>query len=65
MVMIHWIYYHDDVLRSYEQGENVYASMLSRGYSDESQIYTTKEKLGQKEYIFIIITFALILSVEI
>jgi len=52
-------------LRSYEKGEKVYASMLSRGYSDQSQMYITKEKLSSKEYIFISITIGLILSVEI
>ncbi len=52
-------------LRSYEQGEKVYASMLSRGYSDDSDMYTTKDKIGQKEYKFIIITLAVVITIEI
>ncbi|MBI5679985.1 MAG: cobalt ECF transporter T component CbiQ [Methanobacterium sp.] len=52
-------------LRSYEQGENVYFSMLSRGYSDNSRLYNDNKKLNVKDYTFIAITISLISLLEI
>jgi cobalt/nickel transport system permease protein len=52
-------------LRSYEQGEKVYFSMLSRGYSDGSNLYNDNKKLNVKDYTFITITLSLIVSLEI
>lgn len=52
-------------LRSYEQGEKVYFSMLSRGYSESSNLYKDNEKLNLKDYTFIAITISLIVSLEI
>jgi cobalt/nickel transport system permease protein len=53
-------------LRAYEQGETVYMSMVSRGYSDESQLYHDKnKKLGSREYIFIISTILLVAVIQI
>ena len=52
-------------LRSYEQGENVYLSMLSRGYSDKSQLYHDKNKeIGTNDYFFISATFLVILCLQ-
>lgn len=52
-------------LRAYEQGEKVYMSMLSRGYSDKTKLYTDrKKKIGSKEYAFIAITVVLIASLQ-
>lgn len=53
-------------LRSYERGESIYLSMLSRGYSDKSKLYQGREnKIGKNEYIFITITLILIVSLQI
>jgi cobalt/nickel transport system permease protein len=53
-------------LRAYERGENVYLSMVSRGYSDKSQLYNEKQRgIGSKEYVFITTTIALILCLEL
>lgn len=52
-------------LRSYEQGEKVYFSMLSRGYSDDSNLYNENRNLGSKEYVFITVTLFLIAGLEI
>jgi cobalt/nickel transport system permease protein len=53
-------------LRSYERGESVYLSMLSRGYSDHSQIYNSKNNtIGKNEYFFILATLLIILCLQI
>lgn len=52
-------------LRSYEQGEKVYFSMLSRGYSDNSNLYEENKKLNIKDFAFIGITLSLIVGLEI
>lgn len=52
-------------LRSYEQGEKVYFSMLSRGYSDSSNLYNDNNKLNTNDYGFIAITLFLITGLEI
>ena len=52
-------------LRSYEQGEKVYFSMLSRGYSDNSNLYDENNKLNFKDFTFIAITLSLIIGLEV
>lgn len=52
-------------LRSYERGEKVYFSMLSRGYSDKSKLYQDQEReIGRSEYIFISLTFLIVLILQ-
>jgi len=52
-------------LRSYEHGESIYMSMLSRGYSDKSKLYQdSKRKIGRYEYVFISITLLLIIVLQ-
>lgn len=51
-------------LRSYERGETVYFSMLSRGYSENSEIYTDNKKLATKDFTFIGITLSFIICLE-
>lgn len=51
-------------LRSYERGETVYFSMLSRGYSENSHIYTDNKKLATKDFTFIGITMFFIICLE-
>ena len=53
-------------LRAFEQGESVYMSMASRGYSDNSRLYhDKKKKLGSREYIFIFSTVFLVVCLQI
>lgn len=53
-------------LRAYEQGETVYLSMASRGFSDESRLYHDRQrKIGSREYIFIGITLLLVACLQI
>ena len=52
-------------LKAYEQGEKVYFSMLSRGYSDGSNLYKDNKRLNIKDYTFIAITLSLIAGLEI
>ncbi len=52
-------------LRSYERGESVYLSMLSRGYSDKSELYSDKnKKIGKSDYYFISTTFLVIVFLQ-
>jgi cobalt/nickel transport system permease protein len=51
-------------LRSYERGETVYFSMLSRGYSENSKIYTDNKKLTLRDFSFIGITLSFIVCLE-
>lgn len=43
-------------LRSYEQGERVYTSMLCRGYGKDSHIFVTKKPLRPAEWSFLLFT---------
>ena len=52
-------------VKSYEQGERVYKSMISRGFSDESDLYNEKKKLEKSDYAYMIILIILIISIEI
>ena len=52
-------------LRSYERGETVYFSMLSRGYSENSSIYTDNNKLRSTDFYFIGITLSFIVCLEL
>lgn len=40
-------------LKSYEQGERTYESMLSRGYNGDSDLYDDKQNLDRNDYIYI------------
>ncbi len=53
-------------LRAYEQGETIYMSMASRGFSDESNLYNDrKKKLGRTEYLYIGATLLLVACLQI
>lgn len=41
-------------LKSYEQGERVHKSMVSRGFSDTSQLFNEKTQLEKSDYIYLI-----------
>lgn len=52
-------------LRAYEKGEIIYLSMVSRGYSDKSNLYQERNrKIGTKEYVFITTTLLLIVCLQ-
>lgn len=48
-------------LRAYERGEAVYNTMACRGYSSESKLYTSNEKMSKKSYIYLGVTILVIL----
>jgi cobalt/nickel transport system permease protein len=52
-------------VKSYEQGERVYKSMISRGYSDKSDLYNEKKSLEKYDYIYIVTIILLIIVAEI
>jgi cobalt/nickel transport system permease protein len=52
-------------IRSYEQGERVYTSMLCRGYGRESYLFVTKKPLKSYEWIFLVISLVFIVAVPV
>ena len=54
-------------VKSYEQGERVYKSMISRGFSDKSDLFNEKTSLEKSDYIYIgtIIVLVIILQIII
>lgn len=51
-------------LNGFERGERVYFSMASRCYAGEINMYKSKTKIKNNEYIIIILTIFLIFSLE-
>lgn len=51
-------------IRAFEQGEKVYLSMMSRGYSENTRLYRAKTKLDAKDFVFIILTLLIIISLQ-
>lgn len=52
-------------VKSYEQGERVYKSMISRGFSDKSDLYNEKKSFERNDYIYIVTIIILIIVLEI
>ena len=52
-------------VKSYEQGERVYKSMISRGFSDESDLFNEKTSLEKSDYIYITSIIILVIVLEI
>lgn len=52
-------------IRSYEQGERTYQSMLCRGYSSDAGVYVNKRKLHLNDILFLGITFAILAAVQL
>ena len=53
------------LIRSYEQGERTYISMLCRGYgSEESNIYIHKHRLRKSDVAFLLLTASILISVN-
>ena len=51
-------------LKSYEQGERVHKSMISRGFSDTSQLFNEKTQLEKSDYIYLISIITLMIVIE-
>jgi cobalt/nickel transport system permease protein len=52
-------------IRSYEQGERVYMSMLCRGYGKGSHLFITKKPLKKGEWVFLSICLIVTVAVPI
>jgi len=52
-------------IRSYEQGERVYTSMLCRGYGRESHLFITKKPLQKYEWAFLTFSLLFIIAVPL
>ncbi len=52
-------------IRSYEQGERVYTSMLCRGYGRHSHLFLKKKSIKPSEWTFLGISLALIISIPV
>jgi len=52
-------------IRSYEQGERVYTSMLCRGYGRESYLFVVKKPLRQVEWVILGISMIFIITVPV
>ena len=52
-------------LRSYEQGERTYTSMLCRGYSKDSFVQVGKKKLKNSELCFLIFSLGIIILIPV
>ena len=51
-------------LKAYEQGERVHKSMVSRGFSDASEMFDEKKSPEKSDYIYIISIIILIIILE-
>lgn len=52
-------------IRAFEQGETVYLSMVSRGFSENTYIYGAKSKLDRKDYGFLSLTLLILISLQL
>jgi cobalt/nickel transport system permease protein len=52
-------------IRSYEQGERVYTSMLCRGYGRDSHLFIAKKPLRTGEWAFLSVSVVLIIAIPV
>ena len=52
-------------LKAYEQGERVHKSMVSRGFSDTSEMFNEKKSPEKSDYIFLISIIIIVIILEI
>ena len=52
-------------LKSFEKGERVYFSMLSRGYSGEPVLYNQKAYFNNINYVFLLISITFLIIIEL
>ena len=52
-------------LKAYEQGERVHRSMVSRGFSDASEMFSEKKSPEKSDYTYLISIIILVIILEI
>lgn len=52
-------------LKAYEQGERVYRSMVSRGFSDASEMFDEKKSPEKSDYLFLFTIIIFVIIIEI
>jgi cobalt/nickel transport system permease protein len=52
-------------IRSYEQGERVYTSMLCRGYGRDSHLFVTKKPLRAAEWAFLSLSLLFVIAIPV
>ena len=52
-------------LKAYEQGERVHKSMISRGFSDASEMFNEKRSPERSDYIYLITIIIIVIILEI
>lgn len=52
-------------LKAYEQGERVHKSMVSRGFSDTSEMFDEKRSPEKSDYLYLILIIIIIIILEI
>ncbi|MBQ2665912.1 cobalt ECF transporter T component CbiQ [Methanobrevibacter sp.] len=52
-------------LKAYEQGERVHKSMVSRGFSDASEMFDEKKSPEKSDYIYLLIIIIVVIVLEI
>lgn len=52
-------------IRSYEQGERTYQSMLCRGYSADAGVYVNKRKLHPADILILVFTVGILTAVQL
>ena len=52
-------------IRSYEQGERVYTSMLCRGYGRQSHLFLKKKGFKSSEWVFLLISLGFIIVIPV
>lgn len=52
-------------LKSYEQGERIHKSMVSRGFSENSDLYVGNNTIGKNDYIYLLSAICVIIIVEV
>jgi cobalt/nickel transport system permease protein len=51
-------------IRSYEQGERTYQSMLCRGYNADAQVYVGKKRLGVPDILVLALALGFIIAAQ-
>ena len=52
-------------VRSYEQGERVYMSMLCRGYGKQSHLFLKKKGISSREWAFLMVSLSFIVIIPV
>lgn len=52
-------------LKAYEQGERVHKSMVSRGFSDTSEMFNEKKTLEKSDYLYLFTIIIFVIIIEI